>query len=398
MSAVLSGIRVLDLTNVLAGPYACYLLAQLGAEVIKIERPKIGDLARQLGADAKRNQEYMGTSFLAQNAGKQSLTLDLKHPKGKEIFLELVANADVLVENFRAGVMERLGLSYEVLKEINPKLVYCSISGFGQDGPMAKLQAYDQIVQGLSGVMSVTGDQDSGPLRVGYPVCDTIGGLNAAFAISSALVKRHTSDQGDYIDVSMLESTLGTMGWVVSNWLIAGVKPSRLGNQNMTAVPSGAFRTKTSLLNIAANQQAQFERLAQIINRENWVEDPRFKTREARKQNRSLLNEKLEEALSTHSAEHWAELLNQHDIPAGVVQDIPTALINPQIHERDFIKTIKDEHGNEIKVVRAGFRLNSGDPTPNHYPPLLGEHNSRLLTELGYSPEAIEELTQQSII
>lgn len=398
MSDVLSGIRVLDLTNVLAGPYACYLIAQLGAEVIKIERPKVGDLARQLGADLKRNQEHMGTSFLAQNAGKQSLTLDLKHPKGKEVFLQLVASADVLVENFRAGVMDRLGLSYDTLKALNPKLVYCSISGFGQDGPMAKLQAYDQIVQGLSGVMNVTGDQDSGPLRVGYPVCDTIGGLNAAFAISSALVKRHQSGQGDYIDVSMLESTLGTMGWVVSNWLISGVEPSRLGNQNMTAAPSGAFQTQTSLLNIAANQQAQFERLAQLINREHWLEDPRFKTREARKQHRLLLNAELEEALSTHSAEHWAELLNQHDIPAGVVQDIPTALSQPQIHEREFIKTIKDDQGNEIKVVRAGFRLYSGDPTPSHYPPLLGEHNMRLLTELGYSPEAIEELAQQSII
>lgn len=398
MSDVLSGIRVLDLTNVLAGPYACYLLAQLGAEVIKIERPQVGDLARQLGADVKRNEEHMGTSFLAQNAGKKSLTLDLKQPKGKEIFLQLVASADVLVENFRAGVMDRLGFSYDMLKALNPKLVYCSISGFGQNGPMAKLQAYDQIVQGLSGVMAVTGDQDSGPLRVGYPICDTIGGLNAAFAISSALVKRNQSGQGDYIDVSMLESTLGTMGWVVSNWLIAGVEPSRLGNQNMTAVPSGAFRTQTSLLNIAANQQTQFERLAHLLNRECWLEDPRFKTREARKQHRALLNTELEEALSTHSAEHWAKILNQHDIPAGVVQDIPTALAQPQIQERQFIKTLKDDQGNEIKVVRAGFRLNSGDPTPNHYPPKLGEHTKHLLTELGYSPEDIEALNQRAII
>ena len=398
MSEVLSGIRVLDLTNVLAGPYACYLLAQLGAEVIKVERPKVGDLARQLGADATLNQQQMGTSFLAQNAGKQSLTLDLKHPQGKEVFLKLVASADVLVENFRAGVMDRLGLSYAALSEVNPKLVYCSISGFGQDGPMAPLQAYDQIVQGLSGVMSVTGDQETGPLRVGYPVCDTIGGLNAAFAISSALVKRSSTGRGDFIDVSMLESTLGTMGWVVSNWLISGVQPTRLGNQNMTAVPSGAFRTQTSLLNIAANQQAQFERLAQLVGRQDWLTDPRFKARETRKQNRLLLNEELEAALSTQTAEYWAELLNQHDVPAGVVQDIPTALAHPQMQEREFIKTLQNQEGKEIKVVRAGFRLHSGDPAPDCYPPLLGEHTHALLGELGYSSDAIEQLAQDSII
>ena len=237
MSGLLSGVRVLDLTNVLAGPFACYQLAVLGAEVIKVEVPGSGDLARQLGADAELNQRHMGASFLAQNAGKRSITLNLKHAAGKAVFLRLVASSDVVVENFRPGVMDRLGLGYAALKEVRPDLVYCAISGFGQDGPLNGNPAYDQIIQGLSGVMSVTGTPENAPLRVGYPVCDTIGGITAAFAIAAALVKRGRSGEGEFIDVSMLEATLVTMGWAVSNWLIAGVHPTPMGNENMTAAP-----------------------------------------------------------------------------------------------------------------------------------------------------------------
>lgn len=398
MSNVLKGIRVLDLTNVLAGPYSCYLLAQLGAEVIKVERADSGDLARQLGADSELNQKKMGVSFLAQNAGKMSMTLNLKDPVGKEIFKKLVKNSDVVVENFRAGVMKRLELDYDSLKEINPKLIYCSISGFGQDGPMAPLQAYDQIVQGLSGVMSVTGDEETGPLRVGYPLCDTIGGLTASFAISAALYRRSQTNQGENIDVSMLESTLSTMGWVVSNWLIAGVAPTRLGNQNMTAAPSGAFKTKDGLLNIAANQQKQFERLSKIVGRETWLSDPKFNDREARKVNREELNKELENALSKKTAKEWAALLNQNDVPAGEVQSIPDVLAHPQVEARDFIQKISNDQGHEINVVRAGFKLGSGDPKLNSYPPELGQHTEELLLELGYSSDDLSYLKQAQII
>ena len=237
--ALLQAVRVLDLTNVLAGPFCCYQLAQLGAEVIKVELPKTGDLARQLGADAELNRNLMGASFLAQNAGKRSLTLNLKHDEGKEIFRRLAATADVVVENFRPGVMQRLGLGYEELRKSKSHLIYCAISGFGQDGPLKNNPAYDQIIQGLSGVMSVTGDRNSAPLRVGYPVADTVGGITAAFAIAAALFRRERSGQGEFIDVSMLEATIATMGWAVSNWLIAGVAPQPMGNDNMTASPSG---------------------------------------------------------------------------------------------------------------------------------------------------------------
>src|SRR6185436_4665847 len=225
MAGLLAGTRVLDMTNVLAGPFCCYQLALLGAEVIKVETPGTGDLARQLGADPELNRRGMGASFLAQNAGKRSITLNLKHVKARETFTRLVKTSDVMVENFRPGVMDRLELGYERLKDIKPNLIYCAISGFGQDGPLRLNPAYDQIIQGLSGVMSVTGDAQSAPLRVGYPVADTMGGITAAYAISAALFRRERTGEGEFIDVSMLESTLVAMGWVVSNWLIAGVRP-----------------------------------------------------------------------------------------------------------------------------------------------------------------------------
>jgi CoA:oxalate CoA-transferase len=286
MGGLLDGIRVLDLTNVLAGPFGAYQLALLGAEVIKVETPGAGDLARQLGADAALNKALMGASFLAQNAGKRSVTINLKSAAGKDVFRRLVRTADVVIENFRPGVMDRLGLGYDALRELQPGLVYCAISGFGQDGPLRDNPAYDQIVQGLSGVMSVTGDAESAPLRVGYPVADTIGGLTAAFAIASALVRRARTGEGECIDVSMLEATLVTMGWQVSNWLIAGVRPQPLGNENMTAAPSGLFATGDGPLNIAANQQQQFEALARLIGRPGLAADPRFADREDRKRNR----------------------------------------------------------------------------------------------------------------
>src|SRR5215475_3247331 len=225
MDRLLEGIRALDLTNVLAGPFGAYQLAQLGAEVIKVEAPGCGDLARQLGADADLNRELMGASFLAQNAGKRSVTVNLKCEAGKEVFRRLVGAADVVMENFRPGVMARLGLGYDTLRQMRPGLVYCAISGFGQDGPLKDNPAYDQIVQGLSGVMSVTGDADTAPLRTGFPIADTIAGLTASFAIAAALVDQRQTGRGRHIDVSLLESTLAAMGWVVSNHLNAGVNP-----------------------------------------------------------------------------------------------------------------------------------------------------------------------------
>ena len=283
MSPPLHGVRVLDVTNVLAGPFCGFQLALLGAEVIKIEQPGTGDLARQLGADPAASNELMGTSFVAVNAGKESVTLNLKALEGKRIFKELVAISQVVLENFRPGVMKRLELDYPALVRVNPGLIYCAITGFGQDGPLAMRPAYDQVIQGMSGVMSVTGDRTSAPLRVGYPACDTIGGVTAALAICAALVDARASGKGRMIDVSMLEATLASMGWVVSNYLNAGVIPIPMGNENFTAAPSGTFRTADGLLNIAANETSQFERLCDVLGRPELKTDPRFCDRQVPK-------------------------------------------------------------------------------------------------------------------
>lgn len=391
---LLRGVRVLDLTNVLSGPYATYQMAMLGAEVIKVENPDGGDLARKLGASPALNAQMMGTSFLAQNAGKKSVTIDLKHPDGKALFRELLATADVVVENFRPKVMERLGFGYEAVKAIRPSIVYCSISGFGQDGPMSGNPAYDQIVQGLSGVMSITGDAQSAPLRVGYPLCDTLGGVGAAFAIASALFRRERTGQGCYIDLSMLDATISALGWAVSNYLIAGVEAKPIGNQNMTAAPSGAFRCADGQINIAANKQEQFERLCALIDRPGLAADPRFAEREARKANRAALNAVLDEALSARSAEEWETLLNANGIPAGRILSVPEILAHPQIAARDLVHEIPmGQPGlDSVQVVRAGFALGDGQPGARSAPPVLGADNEAIFGELGRDGAALEDL------
>ncbi|MBM4297268.1 MAG: CoA transferase [Deltaproteobacteria bacterium] len=386
--------RVLDLTNVLAGPFCCYQLAQLGADVIKVEAPNSGDLARQLGADAELNRKLMGASFLAQNAGKRSLTINLKNPAGKEIFRRLVITTDVLVENFRPGVMDRLALGYNELRKIKPDLIYCAISGFGQSGPLKDNPAYDQIVQGLSGVMSITGDKNSAPLRAGFPLADTVGGITAAFAIAAALYRRERSKAGEFIDLSMLEATIATMGWAVSNWLIAAVAPEPLGNENMTASPSGTFKTGAGLLNIAANQQRQFEKLCELIGRVELAGDPRFTDRDERKRRRLELTAEIERALAAKSAKEWAEIFNRNDVPAGEVLSIPEILAHPQVTERRLVEKFSRAPviDRAIAVVRSGFRLASGDPRPTKPPPALGADTEPILNELGYDAPAVAHL------
>lgn len=400
MTAPLRGIRVLDLTNVLAGPLCAFQLALMGADVIKVETPNGGDLARQLGADPALNRALMGASFLAQNAGKRSVTIDLKHPSGRRVFERLVVCADVLVENFRPGVMARLDLGYEHLSTLNPTLVYCAISGFGQDGPLSQNPAYDQIIQGLAGVMSVTGDDESGPLRVGFPICDTIGGMVAAFAVASALRERQQTGRGMLIDVSLLEATLTAMGWVVSNYLIAGEVPTRMGNENFTASPSGTFRTGSGVLNIAANRQEQFESLCRLIGRPDLVEDPRFARREDRLRHRRALTAEIEQALAARPAAEWEVLLNRAGVPAGLVLSVPEILSHPQIVERGLVQRFDRVPGvgRSVAVAATGFRLSGQRPRAAAPPPRLGEHTDEVLRDLGFADAEIERLRREGAV
>ena len=395
---LLEGIRVLDLTNVLSGPFATLHLALLGAEVIKIENPVDGDLARKLGNVPQLNEKLMGTSFLAQNANKKSLTLNLKAPEGQEVFKALAAKSDVVVENFRPGVMSRLGLSYEVLSGINPRLIYCAISGFGQTGPDALKPAYDQIIQGLSGVMAINGDDRLNPLRCGFPVCDTVGGLNAAFAIMAALYSREKTGEGQFIDVALLDSIMPLMGWVAANLLIGHQQPVLLGNDNFTAAPSGTFKTQDGYINIAANKQEQWESVAKALGVPELVTDPRFQKRDARKKNRRELTPLLEAKLTTRTTAYWVQELNDLGVPSGEILGLQDALEAPQVQHREALKSVEIEGIGEVRVfsLTAKFSKTPGEvETP---PPTLAQHTCEILRELGYSEEQVAAMKKKGIV
>ncbi len=395
---LLGGVRVLDLTNVLSGPFATLHLALLGAEVIKVENPVDGDLARKLGNVPELNDRLMGTSFLAQNANKKSLTLNLKEPEAREIFLKLAGTADVVVENFRPGVMERLGLSYAVLSGVNPRLVYCAISGFGQTGPDALKPAYDQIIQGLSGIMAINGDERLNPLRCGFPVCDTVGGLNAAFAIMAALYHRERTGEGQFIDVALVDSIMPLMGWVAANLLIGHQQPQLLGNDNFTAAPSGTFATQDGAINIAANKQEQWEAVTEVLGVPELKQDPRFAKRDARKQNRRALTELLEVQLRKRPTEHWVEALNGRGVPSGAILDLGAALAQPQLAHRNTIQTVCAAGVGELKLFGLTAKFEKTPGAVETPPPGLSDHTEAILGGLGYSREDVSRLRERGIV
>jgi crotonobetainyl-CoA:carnitine CoA-transferase CaiB-like acyl-CoA transferase len=395
---VLSGIRVLDLTNVLAGPFATLHLALCGAEVIKVENPQGGDLARRLGCVPELNAALMGTSFLAQNANKRSMTLNLKTEDGREVLRRLVASSDVLVENFRPGVMARLGVPYEALAAINPRLIYCAISGFGRTGPDAGRPAYDQIIQGLSGVMAINGDERLNPLRCGFPVCDTVGGLNAAFAIMGALFHRERTGEGQLIDVALLDSIMPLMGWVAANLLIGGQPPVPMGNDNFTAAPSGTFATADGHINIAANQQDQWEAVCDVLGLPALRTDPRFERRDARKANRRALTALLEAKLTERPTAYWVDALNARGVPSGEILSLDRALGAAQIAHRESLGTVVEPGIGPLRLFNLTARFEKTPGALETAPPRLGAHTSEILHRIGYDDEAIARMREQGTI
>lgn len=401
MTAPLKGVRVLDLSCVIAGPLCSYQLALMGAEIIKVETPEVGDIARRLGGDAELSGRQMGVSFLSNNAGKKSITIDLKQPAGLKILGQLLEGCDVLLENFRPGTMDRLGFGYERARRIKPDLVWCSISGFGQDGPLAARPAYDQIVQGYCGLMANTGTRETSPVRAGYQVCDTTSAVTAAFAIAASLFNRAVRGVGEFIDVSMLDSSLASMpSWPISNYLNAGKAPQPMGNDNPASSPSGAFRARDGLINIVANDQKQWESLCDVIDAPSLKQDPRFVDRPTRVLHREAVREALEARLSKWTVAELDTMLAEASVPAGPILSLPQVLEHPQVVHRELLKTFpaNERVNRPFTVHRAGFRLGDQQPDVELPPPGLGEHTDEILQSLGYSAEEVATLHAQRVV
>jgi len=401
MPGPLEGVRVLDLTNIIAGPLGSLQLSMLGAEVIKVEKPNGGDLARKMGADPEFRNLLMGVSFCMHNAGKKSITLNLKNKTGKEIFKRLVKDADVVLENYRPGVMKKLGLDYSVLKEVNPGIIFCAVSGFGQEGPLAGRPSYDQVIQGFSGLMSLTGTKKTAPIRSGYVVCDSMAAMTAAFAICAALYRKQKTGIGDRIDVSMLDSTLSTMASsIISNYLNAGKVPEPMGNENLTASPSGTYKTKDGLINIVNNEQNQFEGLCKVIGMPELITHPRYAERNHRIENRDELHAVIEEKLLARTSGEWEVLFEKASVPAGPILTVPQVMAHPQVARRKLVRRFENVAGTgrAIDVLRLGFDLESGQPDTDMPPPRLGQDTTAILNAIGYSDGDIEQLQKQGAI
>lgn len=397
MNRPFAGVRILDFTRYLAGPYGTYQLALLGADVIKIESRE-GDETRGQLADRTWAERKMAPSFLAVNGNKRSLTLDLRRPEAVEIVKRLAAGADVVWENFRGGVMDRLGLGYEALSAENPRLIYCGVSGFGRTGPERATAAFDGKLQAMSGIMSITGEPASGPTRAGFALCDTIGGMTAALAVASALYQRTHTGRGQLVDVAMLDAALAFIPGPVSEYTVAGIAQRQIGNGSVSRKPTASrFRARDGYLVLAVLTEKQFASLLRAIGRPDALDDPRFKDWPARTEHEPALRAIIEDALAGDDARAWEARLTAADVPCGSIWTIEEIVGHPQLEHRDVLQTIDSRYG-PMRLVGAGFRLAHGSPGLDREPPALGEHTDEILAEVGYAAEEIERLRRDAVI
>ena len=397
MSKPFTGVRILDFTRYLAGPYGTYQLALLGADVIKIEA-RDGDETRHQLVASEWAERKMPPGFLAVNGNKRSLTLDLRKPEAVEVVKKLVRVSDVVWENFRPGVMAKLGLGYETLAEINPKLIYCAVSGFGHTGPERTTAAFDGKLQAMSGIMSITGEPAGGPMRAGFAICDTIGGITAALAVSSALYQRTHTGRGQFVDVAMLDAALAFLPGPVSEYTVAGIEQKQIGNGSVSRKPTAnRFQAKNSYLVLAVLTEPQFQRLMQTIGRPEALDDPRFKDWAARTANLPALREVIESALVSDDAKTWEERLTKADVPCSSIWKIDEIVKHPQLASRDVLQTVDSKFG-PMTLVGAGFRLAHGSPGIDRPPPTLGEHTDEVLAEAGYTASDIERMRRDAIL
>lgn len=396
MGPALEGIRVLDLSRALAGPYCTMMLGDMGAEIIKLEIPGTGDEARHYGPPF---QEGESSYFLSVNRNKLSITLNLKDPRGKEIFRELAKKSDVLVENFRPGTMEELGLGYDSLKGLNPKLIYCAITGFGPKGPDSQRPGYDLIAQGMGGIMSVTGPIGGPPYRVGIAQADITAGMFAAYGIMVALFHRERSGQGQKVETSLFQSQIAQLTFQAGRFFATGESPRPQGNQHPLIAPYESFKTKDGHINIAVGNNALWSTFCKVMGLESYEKDPRFDTNPKRVQNRPALVEIIEERTVKFTTEELRKILDGAGIPNGPVWTVGEALAAPQTIALGMVQELEHPRAGRIKVTGIPVNLSSTPGSLRQPPPLLGQHTEEVLSKLlGMDPREIQELRQKGVI
>lgn len=389
----LSKIKVLDLSRFLAGPFCTLLLADMGADVIKIETPEHGDDARYQGTLINGESGY----FVGMNRNKRGMTLDLKSKEGKDIFLQLVKISDVVVENFRPGVMRNLGFDYESLKKVNPRIVYCGISGFGKDGPYALRPAFDFIAQGISGFMSITGFPDREPVRTGIPISDSVAGIYGAFGILAALIARQETGRGQEVQTSLVDAMISILSFQVDRYFGTGKVAPRMGNDHPVGSPYGTFKALDGYINIAPAGQPMWERLAQALGLKNLIEDPRFKTNDQRRANRKELNGIINEITSQKTMADWIDYLNKEGVPCGPIYNLEQVFNDPQVKHQQMLVDV-EQPGGTMKTLGSAVKMSETPAKVRRPSPQLGQHTEEILKSLGFSSEQFKVLKEKKVV